>query len=230
MKNWLLLFPLLLTLAGVSAQDAPSEPREICYFFLMDISKSAAYTVPKVDTPELRKILHHHATQRSIRFGGLYIGSESGKQEILVGAPHRLRLAPETGNDWVEIRQAQKANRQAKAEFRRGVAAEMSGCYRFFNHAHDEPFTDISDALEFFARFANQASNATVDFRLVILSDMEQDRPDKRSLRPFVLPPNVSVWIIGAPVGKHYDGLFPATSTVEELVDFKAEYFFTDKR
>jgi hypothetical protein len=224
MKRQFLLFLICLIGIPVVAQDAL---REVCFFFLYDVSKSAQPSVAPPDTAELHKLINHYGRKGHIRFGGLYIQPHSDKQALQIGKWHHLQQNPVSGN-WVKKSKIRNINKTNGQQFQAGIKYELQGCQRFFARPQTEMLTDISTAVLYFKRFAEQPNNKDIDFHLIILSDMEQDRKDRRKMAPIGLPPHVKVWLIGAPIGHKFNNLFPETPAVE-LVDFKAEYFTTKK-
>lgn len=212
-----LAFPMAINL------NAQEKQRDICYFYLYDVSKSAAKTVPQPDTAELGKLLRAHGKNQPIFFAGLYIQTNSEYQQLEIGPTHYLDQQLIEGN-WVNKGKIRAENERKQREFEAKIQSDLQGCLRFFSRPSDQQQTDITSALLFFERFAKQPSNQNVEFHLVLFSDMKQDRIDQLSLTPFALPKNVTVWIVGAPVKMRYSGIFPGVR-VHELVDFKAQFF-----
>lgn len=223
------IYILLLALccqANLLAQQSPKPVKEINFFFLHDISKSALENkVPVPDTAELRLLLRALGTKNKVSLSGLYIQTNSADQELQEGPVHYLNEQAVEGG-FITQNRIKKANAAKRKTYNEQIDRDVEGAYRFFTHPYDQGKTDITTALKYFLRYAEQPGNENVEFNLIINSDMLQDREDDRDLVPIILPDNVTVYIIGSKVGNHYDALFPNLE-VYELIKFKAKYFIS---
>lgn len=215
----LLLLSLLLTqCAQPEPEKAPELPRTLT-ILVNDVSESAA----KIHCPisELRKVWLRDALRGGADLATVLLSSESECYIPEWMETVRLDTLPHEGSIYRRRARAQGNERhiaRAHAQLDRWDAWLSDSVFLPKRAA----YSDVQRALELSQQLAENGSKNGFRIRLIVLSDLIHDMPDRSKLRPIELPAGTELILIGAAPSMPTSTIFPGAHLIESPI-FKHE-------